>query len=426
MSTRHDPPPHVVIVGAGFGGLWAARGLAGAPVRVTILDRRNFHTFLPLLYQVAAAELEPEDIAYPVRAIVRRYPNVVFRMAEVTGVDLRERRVMLAGDSLPYDYLVLAAGSRTGFFGLESVARHAFELKDLPQATALRSHILRQFELADYQRDPERRRRLLTFVIVGGGPTGVEFAGALAELVFGVLTRDYPRLDFREVRIMLLEAAERLLPALPASLGEYARRRLEAKGVEVRIRAAARAASAEAVHLADGRTIEAATLVWTAGVEGSELGRELGVPLARGGRLVVEPTLQVPGHPEVYAVGDMAHVEDETGCPVPQVAPAAIQQGRHAAGNIRRQLAGEAPVAFRYRDPGTMVTIGRNAAVAVVKGRPVQGFSAWLAWLGVHIVRLIGFRNRLLVLVNWGWSYLFYERGVRLIADDEPPSRRGA
>jgi len=425
MSTRHDPRPHVVIVGAGFGGLWAARGLAGAPVRVTILDRRNFHTFLPLLYQVAAAELEPEDIAYPVRAIVRRYPNVAFRMAEVTGVDLRERRVVLAEGSLPYDYLVLAAGSRTGFFGLESVARYAFELKDLPQATALRSHILRQFELADYEHDPERRRRLLTFVIVGGGPTGVEFAGALAELVFGVLPRDYPRVDFREVRIVLLEAADRLLPALPASLGEYARRRLEAKGVEVRLRAAVRGASVEAVHLADGRTIETATLVWTAGVEGSELGRELGVPLGRGGRLLVEPTLQVPGHPEVYVVGDMAYVEDETGRPVPQVAPAAIQQGRHAARNIRRQLAGEAPVAFRYRDPGTMVTIGRNAAVAVIKGRPVRGFSAWLAWLGVHIVRLIGFRNRLLVLVNWGWSYLFYERGVRLTAGDEPPSRRG-
>ena len=410
----------MVVVGAGFGGLWAARALAGAPARVIILDRHNFHTFLPLLYQVAAAELEPDDIAYPVRAIIRRLPNVDFRMTEVTGVELAARRVLTTDGPIPYDYLVLAAGSRTHFFGLESVARHAFQLKDIPQAVALRSHILRQFERAAHEPDGERRRRLLTFVVVGGGPTGVEFAGALAELVYGVLVKDYPRLDFAEVRIVLLEATDRLLPALPATLGEYARQRLERKRVEVRLRAAVRDASDEAVYLADGTSIPTRTLVWTAGVQAVELGGSLGVPLGRGGRVVVEPTLQLPGYPEVYCIGDMAYLEDEEGRPVPQVAPAAIQQGEHAARNIRRQLAGAAPLPFRYRDRGTMVTIGRNAAVALLGRRPIRGFPAWLAWLGVHLVNLIGFRNRLLVLVNWGWNYLFYDRGVRLITAERP------
>ena len=420
QGQRPPARPHVVVIGAGFAGLWAVRGLAGAPVRVTLVDRRNFHTFLPLLYQVAAAELEPEDIAYPVRAIVRRYPNVDFRMGEVTGVDLTRRQVVLRDGLLRYDFLVLAAGSRTGFFGLETVARHAFQLKELPHAIALRSHILRRFELAVHQPDPARRRRQLTFVVVGGGPTGVEFAGALAELIYGVLVRDYPRLDFREVRLVLLEAADRLLPALPARLGEYARRRLEARGVELRLATAVRDASPAGVTLTDGSLVETDTLVWTAGVQGPDLARCPGLPVGPGGRVRVEPTLQVPRFPEVYCVGDMAYLEGPEGRPVPLVAPAAIQQGSHAARNIVRQLAGLAPLPFRYRDPGTMVTIGRNAAVALLKGRALTGFPAWLAWLGVHLVRLIGFRNRLLVLVNWGWNYLFYDRGVRLVIDPPP------
>lgn len=415
--------PQVVVVGAGFGGLWAARALAHSPAHVTLLDRHNFHTFLPLLYQVAAAELEPEDIAYPVRGIVRGLPNVGFLMAEVTGVDLKKREVLTDGGPIPYDYLILAAGSRTNFFRMDSVAAHAFELKEIGQAVALRSHILRLFEQALRESDPERRRALLTFVVVGGGPTGIEFAGALAELVHGVLVRDYSRLDFSEIRILLLEALDRLLPALPESLQAYARQRLEARGVEVRLEAAVVRATAERVHLKDGTSIPTRTLVWTAGVQASALAEGLGVPTARGGRVVVEPTLQLPDHPEVFCIGDMAYLEDAAGRPLPQVAPVAIQQGEHAARNIRRLIEGQEPLPFRYRDRGTMVTIGRNAAVALVGKRPIRGFPAWLAWLGVHLVNLIGFRNRLLVLINWAWSYVFYDRGVRLIADEEPARR---
>ncbi|BAS26466.1 pyridine nucleotide-disulfide oxidoreductase [Limnochorda pilosa] len=412
--------PRVVVVGAGFGGLWAARALAGSPAEVTILDRHNYHTFLPLLYQVAAAELEPDDIAYPVRGIVRRLPNVGFLMAEVTGVDLGERQVLTDGGPIPYDYLILAAGSRTNFFRMESVARCAFELKEIGQAVILRSHILRLFERALREPDPELRRALLTFVVVGGGPTGIEFSGALAELVYGVLARDYIRLDFSEVRILLLEAMDRLLPALPEELQTYAKGRLEAKRVEVRLGAAVTRATDERVYLKDGTSIATRTLVWTAGVQASDLAAGLGVATARGGRVVVNPTLQLPDHPEVSCIGDMAYLEDEAGRPLPQVAPVAIQQGEHAARNIRRQIEGRKPLPFRYHDRGTMVTIGRNAAVAQVRGRPVRGFPAWLAWLGVHLVNLIGFRNRLLVLVNWAWSYLFYDRGVRLISESEP------
>ncbi|HEY8531006.1 MAG TPA: NAD(P)/FAD-dependent oxidoreductase [Limnochorda sp.] len=415
--------PRVVVVGAGFGGLWAARALAGSPARVTLLDRHNFHTFLPLLYQVAAAELEPEDIAYPVRGLIRGLANVDFLMAEVERIDLQRRQVITDGGALAYDYLVLATGSQTNFFRMESVAAHAFELKDISQAVALRSHILRLFEEALREPDPVRRREMLTFVVVGGGPTGIEFAGALAELVYGVLVKDYPRLDFSEVRIILLEALDRLLPALPPDLQRYAQKRLEEKKVEVWLGAAVVRATAHRVYLKDGTSLATRTLVWTAGVQASDLAGTLGVATARGGRVVVEPTLQLPGHPEVFCIGDMAYLEDEEGRPLPQVAPVAIQQGEHAARNIRRLLAGKPPLPFRYRNQGTMVTIGRNAAVAVVGRRAVTGFPAWLAWLGVHLVKLIGFRNRLLVLINWAWNYIFYDRGVRLIT--EPKWARG-
>lgn len=426
-SDRAGHHPRVVVVGAGFGGLWAARALAGSPAQVTLLDRHNFHTFLPLLYQVAAAELEPDDIAYPVRGLLRGLPNVDFLMAEAEGIDLKRRQVLTDGGLLKYDYLILAAGSQTNFFRMDSVAAHAFELKEIGQAVTLRSHILHLFEEALREPDPERRRAMLTFVVVGGGPTGIEFAGALAELVYSVLVKDYPYLDFGEVRIVLLEALDRLLPALPEGLQTYARQRLEAKRVEVRLGSAVVRATGNRVYLKDGTSLATRTLVWTAGVQASALASTLHVPTARGGRVVVEPTLQLPGHPEVFCIGDMAYLEDEGGRPLPQVAPVAIQQGEHAARNLRRLLIGEEPLPFRYQDQGTMVTIGRNTAVALVGQRAIKGFPAWLAWLGVHLVKLIGFRNRLLVLINWAWNYIFYDRGVRLISEAEParrPTRR--
>ena len=419
------PRPRVVVVGAGFGGLWAVRALAGSPAQVLLLDRNNFHTFLPLLYQVAAAELEPDDIAYPVRGLIRGLPNVDFLMAEVQGIDLEQRQVLTSRGPLPYDYLILAAGSQTNFFRMESVEAHAFELKTIGQAVTLRSHILRLFEEAQREPDSERRRAMLTFVVVGGGPTGIEFAGALAELIYGVLVKDYPRMDFSEVRIVLLEALDRLLPALPEALQTYARQRLEAKGVEVRLEAAVVRASPNRVYLKDGTSIPTRTLVWTAGVRAHDLVQHLGVATARGGRVVVEPTLQLPGHPEVFCIGDLAYLEDDEGKPLPQVAPVAIQQGEHAARNLRRLLAGQPLLPFRYHDRGTMVTIGRNAAVAVVGSRAIKGFPAWLAWLGVHLIKLIGFRNRLLVLINWAWNYIFYDRGVRLIVEREPLGGEG-
>ena len=416
MTTQHRPL--VAIVGAGFGGLWAARNLAHYPVEVLLIDRHNYHCFLPLLYQVAAAELEPEEIAHPVRSILWKLPNVQFVLADVRGVDLGRRMLETDGPAIPYDYLILATGSVSHFFGVPGAAEYAFPLKTLEQGVALRTRILCCFERAVLEPDPERRRRLLTFVIVGGGPTGVEFAGALVELIRGPLVKDFSTLDFREVRVILLEAAGGLLVGLPERLGAYASARLGRMGVEVRLHATVSQITHEAVHLKDGTTIPAETVVWTAGVRGDPLAQAWGLPTARGGRVVVQPTLQLAGHPEVYVVGDLAHVED-SGKPLPMLAPVAMQQGVAAARNIGRQIAGQDPVPFHYRDPGTMVVIGRNAGAVHLRGRAFTGFVAWVLWLGVHLVKLIGFRNRLLVLINWAWNYLFYEHAVRLILPSE-------
>ncbi len=405
--------PRVVVVGAGFGGLWAVRTLAFEPVEVLLVDRRNHHTFFPLLYQVAAAEIEPEAIAFPIRGLLRRFPNVGFEMAEVRGIDLKARRLETDGPPIPYDFLILAPGSVEHTFGVPRVAEHAFFLKNLDQAIRLRNHILSAFERAVREPDPLMRRRLLTFTIVGGGPTGVEFAGALAELIARPLRRDFPTLDLREVRVLLLEATEELLPGLPEALRVYAAARLRRLGVEVRCPAPVEAVDPGRVRLKDGAFIETGTVVWTAGVRGNPLGGALGLPAGPGGRVPVNPTLQVPGHPEIYVVGDLALPEGSG--KLPMVAPVAIQQGMWAARNILRALRGRPPQPFRYRDPGTLVTLGRNAAVAYVFGRAFTGFPAWLLWLGVHLVRLIGMRNRLVVLSGWAWDYLFYERVVRLI-----------
>lgn len=407
--------PRVVIVGAGFGGLWTAKGLARAAVDVTLIDRNNYHTFVPLLYQVAAAELEPEQIAYPVRGVVRRYDNVRFVMDDVRGVDLERREVLTTDEEIGYDYLVLAAGSVTNFFGNEAVARHSFGMKDLAESVKLRSHILASCEEAAHEIDSERRRALLTFVVVGGGPTGVEFAATLAELVYSVLVKDYPEIDFKDAQVLLLEAMDTILPSLSPNLQEYTRRTLEGKGVDVRLGAMVSGATDRSVELKDGTVIPTCTLVWTAGVRASLLADKLGVEQGRGGRIPVNEHLQLSTHPEVYVIGDMALTQDADGSPVPQVAPAAIQHGETAAANILKHLKGEELAAFRYQDRGTMVTIGRGRGVARMWGRSVRGFTAWIAWLVVHLVKLIGFRNRLLVLTNWAWNYIFYDRAVRLI-----------
>lgn len=410
--------PTVVVVGAGFGGLSAIRALAGHPVDTVLIDRNNYHTFHALLYQVAAAELEPEDISYPVRTILRRVPNARFVMGEVQKVDLAGRAVRMAGHDVFYDYLVLAAGSSTRFFGAEGARENAFELKTLDHAIALRNHILCCLEQASGERDAGLRRRLLTFVIIGGGPTGVESAGALAELVRGPVMKDYPALDPGETRVVLLQAVGTLLDELPEGLRDYALRRLRRIGVDVRLNAVAAVVTGEGVILQDGSSLGSSTVLWTAGVRGSPLAEASGLPAGADGRVAVLPSLQVPGHPEVYVIGDLARFERD-GRPLPFTAPPAIQEGVAAASNILRQTRDLPPVPFDYKDRGALATVGRTAAVAYVGGRQFRGFGAWALWLGVHIFNLIGFRNRILVMVNWAWDFLLYERAVRLILPSE-------
>ncbi len=404
--------PRVVIIGAGFAGLWTTRALSHSQADILILDRNNYHTFFPLLYQVAAAELEPEDIVYPVRRILRGRQNVRFLMNEVTGMDLVTRQVITTDHVFPYDFLVLAIGSTSHFFGVQGASEYAFQLKTLEQAIALRNHILFRFERALCETDSERRQQMLTFAIVGGGPTGVEFAGALAELIRGPLVKDYQSLDPREMHVLLLEAADRLLAPFPERLGKYAVKRLQKMGVEIRLRALVSRITAEGVQLKDGVELPLETVIWTAGVHGQSFNANLAT--MRNGQVKVLPTLQSPDHPEVYVIGDLAYVEED-GLSLPMLAPVATQQGEATARNIIRQANGQEPVPFRYHNRGTMATIGRNSAIAYIGGKAVTGFPAWILWLSIHLFSLIGFRNRLLVLINWAWDYLFYERAVRLI-----------
>lgn len=406
--------PRVVILGAGFGGLWAARTLARTRTDVILLDRNNYHTFLPLLYQVAAAELSPEDIVYPVRSILRRVPNVQFRLADIQHVDFSSKSVITDGESISYDYLILATGSVTHFFGVPGAAEHAYHLKTLEQGIDLRNQILGCFERALHEKDRDTRRRLLTFIVVGGGPTGVEFAGALAELVRGPLVKDFKQLDFREVRVILVEAERTLLAGFSEKISLYAQNRLHRMGVELHLITKVSEVAGHSVKLNDGAILPTETVIWTAGVRGDPMAEAWGLPIARAGRVRVLPTLQLAGHPDIYVVGDLSQVEDDTR-PLPMVAPVAIQQGTTAARNILRQISGGDLAPFHYHDRGTMVTIGRNAAVAHIAGISVTGFSAWAIWLSVHLANLIGFRNRLLVLIDWAWDYLFFERAVRLI-----------
>jgi NADH dehydrogenase len=412
-------PPHVVIVGAGFGGLYAARALAQARVRVTVLDRQNHHLFQPLLYQVATAGLSPAEIASPIRRILRDQRNATVLLAEVTGVDPEARRVRLADGEMGYDYVVIATGATHSYFGHDDWAAHAPGLKTLDDALEIRRRVLLAFEAAEREEDAERRRQWLTFVVIGGGPTGVEMAGALAEIARHTLDRDFRRIDPTSARVILVEAVPRVLTAYSPDLSARAARQLEALGVHVWTGAPVTGVDAGGVDLGADR-VAARTVVWAAGVQASPLARSLGVPLDRAGRVPVAPDLTVPGRPGVFVIGDLAAVESG-GRPVPGVAPAAIQMGRHVAANIRRAVAGRPLLPFRYRDRGSLATIGRSRAVAMRGRFRLSGFVAWLGWLTVHIFFLIGFRNRFVVLFTWAWAYLTYQRSARLILGRRRP-----
>lgn len=418
MSEHHAARrKRVLIVGMGFGGIHAARELAGSQCEVLLLDRNNYHLFQPLLYQVATAGLEQESIAYPVRALVRNWYNLSFQMREVTGLDLAEKRLMTNRGDLRYDYLILAGGSVTNYFGNEGVARHAYDLKKLTDAEQLRNAVLSSFELAVQETDARRRQELLTFVVVGGGPTGVEFAGALAELIRYVFRKDYPSLDLAECRVILLEAAPTLLGAMPERLRRYAEQRLASMGVVVRCNTLVDGADAGQVRLGNGETIATRTLFWSAGVKAAPLAALVPGAKGPGGRVVVTEHLTLPGHDEVFVVGDMACAQHQ-GKPLPMMAPVAMQQGRYAARSILARERGETAAPFQYIDKGSMATIGRSSAVATAFGLSFSGFSAWLVWLLLHLYYLIGFRNRIVVMLNWAWYYWFHERQVRLITVD--------
>jgi NADH dehydrogenase len=413
------PLPRVVIVGAGFGGLSCARALSRKPVEVVLVDRHNYHLFTPLLYQVASSLLNPSDIAYPVRAVFRKTDNVRVRVGDLVGADFAARWVAVrepegpAVTRLAYDYLVLAMGSVSNFFGNTSVAGAAHGLKDLPEALALRNHVLRCFEAAARESDEAARRPWLTFAIVGGGPTGVEYAGALSELVRLVLVKDFPELDMRKVRIVLVEARDRMLPAFPQPLGDDAELRLRLRGIDVRLNARVERVSDHVIALSDGEKLHARTLVWAAGVKPSEMVSQLGLPATRSGRVQVDAHLRVAGQERVYAIGDMAAVPHREG-EMPQLSAPAIQEGRCAARNILRTERKAPLEAFRYFDKGIMATIGRNDAVAqLAGGLLLKGLIGWLAWLFVHLVYIIGFRNRIVVLIGWAWDYFRYDRPIR-------------
>ena len=420
MTSVADRPsaaePHVVIVGAGFGGLYAARALRRAPVRVTLIDRRNHHLFQPLLYQVATAALSPAEIAAPIRHVLRKQRNAQVLLNDVVDVDASAREVVLAsGDRVAYDYLVLATGAVDQYFGHDDWVESAPGLKGLEDAVEIRRRFLLAFEAAEQEADPEARRGLLTFVVVGGGPTGVEMAGAFAEVAHHTLTGgDFRRIDPASARVLLLEGGPRLLATYPEPLSEKARRALEKLGVEVRLGSLVTEIGPEAVWVGEER-IPTRNVVWSAGVAASPLGKRLGAATDRMGRVEVEPDLSVAGHPEVFVVGDMAAFAHQTGTPLPGIAPVAIQQGKAAAANIARALKGEASKPFVYSDRGSLATIGRGAAVGQIRDVSIHGVLAWLIWLFVHLMYLAGFRNRVAVLLQWGWSYLTWQRGARLI-----------
>jgi NADH:ubiquinone reductase (H+-translocating) len=408
----------VVIVGAGFGGLFAARALACVPADVTVVDRHNYHLFQPLLYQVAVAALPPSDIAWPVRSILGRLRNTTVLMDEVTDVDAARGRVVMRSGEIPFDYLVVATGSTHSYFGHDDWAAIAPGLKTIDDATLIRRKILTAFERAEMTSDPAARKRLLQFVIVGAGPTGVELAGTIAELAHHTLARDFHSIDPRSAKIVLVEAGPHVLPTFHDSLRSYARRALERLGVEVRLGAAVTACDTSGVALGQER-IEAATVIWAAGVQASPVGRWLELPTDKSGRVSVGPDLSIPDRPNIFVIGDAARVEDAHGKPVPGIAPAAKQQGRYVAKAIAERIRGAVPAPFRYRHAGSLATIGRQAAVIELPFLRLKGWLAWWIWGIAHIYFLVGVPSPLLVSVRWLWEYLTYGRGARLITGVE-------
>lgn len=413
-------PVRVVVLGAGFAGLTFCQAFRHDRATLTLVDRTNHHLFQPLLYQVATAGLSAPEIAAPIRSLFADRPDVTVLMDEVKSVDLSTRQVILGQGALPFDRLVLALGGVTSYFGHPEWERFAPGLKTLDDAMRIRRDVLLAFEQAENEADPARRRELTTVVVVGGGPTGVELAGAFAELARRVLARDFRRMDPTQARVVLLEAGPRVLAHLPPELGESARRQLIELGVDVRTGARVRDLRQGEIELDSGERIRAANLIWAAGVAASPLARGLGIEIDRSGRIPVAADLSVPGHPEVFAIGDLALVQDDKGRPVPGVSPAAMQMARHVARMLRQELDAAYGVAperprFRYWDKGTMATIGRSAAVAKIGALELQGLPAWLAWLLVHLVFLIGFRNKLAVLLQWAYAYFAYKRGARII-----------
>jgi NADH dehydrogenase len=422
IPASHGNRPRVVVVGAGFGGLEAARKLARSPVDVTVIDRRNYHLFQPLLYQVATAALSPADIAQPIRAVLRDQQNATVLLDEVIGVDVAARRVETRfGADQSYDYLILATGSQYAYFGHDDWPRLAPGLKSIDDATLIRRRVLFAFEEAETVTDPEIRQRLLTFVLVGAGPTGVEMAGALVELAHATLSRDFRHINPHTAHILLIEAGPRVLSGFPERLAAFAQHSLERMGVEVLLDTPIEAIDQAGV-VARGKRFEAATVIWCAGVEASPVARWLGVPAGPGGRVRVAPDLSVPGHAEIFVIGDAAFVTGPTGEPLPGLAPVAKQQGQYVGEVVARLVRGEPALPpFRYRDQGALATIGRHSAIADLGWIRLTGPVAWILWGIVHIFFLIGFRSRMAVFLNWIWAWLTYGRGARLITGDTTP-----
>jgi NADH dehydrogenase len=416
--------PRVVVVGAGFGGIMTARNLKGADVRVTVVDRANHHLFQPLLYQVATAALSPAHIAAPIRDVLHNQKNAEVFLAEVTGVDTAAKRVLLrSGDPIPYDYLVLAPGSKYNYFGHDEWEENAPSLKTLADAVSIRQDILLAFEAAEMETDPERRRALLTFALVGGGPTGVELAGSIAELAHRAMHQDFRHIRPEEARILLLEASPKILSMFPDNLATDARKALERLGVEVRTGAKVESVEPGGV-VVNGERIPCSTVLWTAGVVAAPVGKWLGIETDKGGRIQVGPDLSVPGHPDIFVIGDAARVEHE-GKPLPGVAPVAMQQGRYVARLLRARIAGQTVEPFHYHDKGNLATVGRSFAILDLGRLKLSGFIAWVLWLFIHIWYLIGFRNKLSVFFQWAYAYFTWQRAARLITGPIPAPGEG-
>ena len=422
-SVERKKTPRIVIIGGGFGGLYAAKELMNQPVSVTLLDRTNHHLFQPLLYQVATAGLSPGDIAQPIRHILKDAQNVEILMEGVDRIDVAGKLVVLGSKSIPYDYLIVAAGARHSYFGHAEWEQFAPGLKSLEDAIELRRRILQAFEFAEIADDADDRRKALTFVVIGAGPTGVEMAGAIAELAHRSLADDFHHVNPRDARIILVDAAPRVLPVFGAKLSESARKQLEQLQVEVRTGVMVKDVGPDGVRVGD-ELIPARTIIWAAGNAASPLAKSLGAELDHAGRVTVNEDLTIAGHPEVFVIGDMALFTHQTGQPLPGVCPVAMQMGRHAAKDILAAREGKPMTRFRYNDKGQMATIGRNRAVADLKVVGFGGFFAWLAWLFIHLIFLIGFRNRIAVFFQWTWAYLTYARGARLIYGVFKPGSR--